>query len=190
VEVRRARSFTAATLALGFLAALPPSAGATSHHKKPPAPTKPTLIEQGHVTFWECPSKTTAVLIGVSSLTLHPGQSLHINFIVRNEGATTCNYVAPYAGVAPGPTTSALQVGPCGSMGFEIESARHHDIWPGVVTYNCPALGFAQLAPNGTALGSGSWSQTLPSGKGRVPVGHDTLVVSGHFSFPITIAAH
>ena len=58
------------------------------------------------------------------------------------------------------------------------------------MTYNCPALGFAQLQPNGTVAGSGTWNQTKPGATTRVPVGHDTLVVDGHFSFPITIAAH
>jgi hypothetical protein len=186
---RSARWVTALLVAIGLIA-LPAAAGAKTAKKKAATHAAPTLIEQGHVTFWECPAKTTAVLIGVSTLVLHPDQELKINFIVRNKGTKACNYVAPYAGVAPGPTTTALQVGPCGSMGFEIEGPHHRNVWPGVVTYNCPALGFAQLPPNGTAVGSGTWSQTTPSGTKRVSSGHYTLVVAGHFSFPITIDAH
>jgi hypothetical protein len=175
---------------LGLSAALPSGAGATTHRKAPPAVHKPKLLQQGHLTFWECKSKTTVALIGVNTLVLHPGQSLTINFIVRNESAKTCDYVAPYVGVVPGPTATTLEVGPCGAVGFEIEGPHHRNLWPGVVTYNCPALGFAQLAPNGTTVGSGTWNQTRPGGTARVPVGHDTLVVAGHFSFPITIDAH
>jgi hypothetical protein len=173
-------------VALGLFA-LPAAAGAKTAKKK--AVAAPTLNQQGHVTFWECPARTTAVLIGVSTLVLHPGQQLTINFIVRNQGTKACNYVAPYAGAAPGPTATALQVGPCGSMGFEIEASHHRNVWPGVVTYNCPALGFAQLPSNGTVVGSGMWSQTTPSGTKRVPSGHYSLVVAGHFSFPITVDA-
>jgi hypothetical protein len=187
---RSARWVTVLLVALGLIA-WPAAAGAKTAKKGPVEhAATPTLIQQGHVTFWECPARTTAVLIGVSTLVLHPDQPLKINFIVRNEATKACNYVAPYAGAAPGPASSDLQVGPCGSMGFEIEGPHHRNVWPGVVTYNCPALGFAQLLANGTALGSGTWSQTTPSGAKRVSPGHYTLVVAGHFSFPITIDAH
>jgi hypothetical protein len=173
----------------------PAWAGATSH--KPPkhpavhhTSAAPSRTEQGHVTFWECPAKTTGILVAVNTLTLHPGQSLNIDFIVRNEGTKACNYVAPYAGVAPGPTSSALQAGPCGSIGYEIEDAHHRNIYPGLATYNCPALGFAQMQPNGTAVGEGTWTQMAPPSSNRVAPGRYTLVVGGHFSFPITVAAH
>ncbi|HWE65999.1 MAG TPA: hypothetical protein VG298_05085 [Acidimicrobiales bacterium] len=161
---------------------------------KPPAPPKLAkpgqLTLQGHGVFWECPAKTTALLIGVNKLTLHPGQVLTVNFIVKNVGTTACNYVAPYAGEAPGPTQSTLQVGPCGSMGYEIEGAHHHNVWPGVEAFNCPALGFAQLQPNAAVAGTGMWAQTEPTGLKRVPAGSYTLVVDGHFAFPLKIAVH
>jgi hypothetical protein len=172
--------------------ALAAPAAAASHHKKaapPPAPSHKLLL-QGNVVFWECPAKTTKALVGVNSLTLHPGNTLTINFIVRNTGALPCNYVAPYAGVVPGPTAPTLQVGPCGSMGFEIEGARHRNVWPGLATFNCPALGFAQMAPDGTVVGSGSWSQTSGGGTKRVAPGSYTLVVDGRFAFALKVAAH
>jgi hypothetical protein len=187
--VRRTHWLLASVAALVVIGSgvLPASAASPKAHH---VPTAPKLTQQGHVTFWECPAKTTGVLIGVNTLTLHPGNTLTINFIVRNEAATACNFVAPYAGLAPGPTASTLHVGPCGSMGFEIEGAHHRDIWPGPQPFNCPALGFAQLQPNGTTAGSGSWAQTLPSGTTRVRAGTYTLLVAGHFSFPLQVKAH
>jgi hypothetical protein len=148
------------------------------------------LAELGHGVFWECPAKTTALLVGVNRLTLTPGQSLKVQFLAKNEGGAACNYVAPYAGVAPGPTSPVLDVGPCGSMGMEIEGAHHRDVWPGVQPFNCPALGFAQLQPGASVTGGGSWDQAEPTGTKRVPAGNYTLVVDGKFSFPLQIKAH
>jgi hypothetical protein len=166
-----------------------PAAAATSssaHHA-----TKPVKLTQlGHGTFWECSAQTTAILIGLNRLELHPGQPLVINFFAKNMGSTACNYVAPYTGSAPGATSTTLQVGPCGEMGFEIEGSHHRNIWPGVEAFNCPALGFAQLQPGSTVAGAGTWDQTLPSGSKRVHAGTYTLVVDGHFSFPLHIEAH
>ena len=178
-------------VAVSALALASPTAAASSH-KKASVPLKPShkLLQQGNVVFWECPAKTTRALVAVTALTLHPGDTLKINFIVRNEGATPCNYVAPYAGLAPGPTSPTLQVGPCGSMGFEIEGAHHRNVWPGLATFNCPALGFAQMAPNATVVGSGAWSQTAGSGTKRVTPGNYTLVVDGRFAFALKVAAH
>lgn len=94
----------------------------------------------------------------------------------------------PHAGVAPGPTSTTLTAGPCGSVGYEIEDSHHHNIWPGVQVVNCPALGFAQLAPGATASGTGSWNQTKPNSTHRVPAGTYTLVVENkHFSFPLRV---
>jgi hypothetical protein len=195
--MQRARWVAVGVAALLAFAPLASVVGASTKPPKAPKPSKPVklvpthkLLLQGPVTFWECGPKTTKVLIGVNALTLHPGDTLHINFIVRNEGSKSCNYVAPYAGVAPGPTTSALQAGPCGSIGFEIVGAHGRNVWPGVQTFNCPALGFAQLQPNGTAVGSGTWDQSMPSGSRRVAPGHYTLVVGGHFAFALRLAAH
>jgi hypothetical protein len=168
-------------LALG---AAPAGAKGTSAHQATPTAK---LAQGGHGTFWECPAKTTALLVGVNQLVLHPGETLNVDFIVKNVGTATCNYVAPYASAAPGPTSSTLQIGPCGSMGFEIEGAHHHNIWPGVEPFNCPALGFAQLPPGASVVGSGSWSQTRPTGIRRVPTGSYTLVVDGRFTFPLKI---
>jgi hypothetical protein len=162
-------------------------AGASSHKK---AQAKPhSLTAQSHTTFWECPAKTTEMLVAVNTLTLQPGQALNMDFIVRNVGRLACGYVDPYAGVAPGPLASTLTIGQCGAVGFEVDTTRHHRLVPGSGTVPCPALGAASLAPNGTAVGSGSWNQQLPSGK-RVAPGHYTLVVAGHFTFPLTVDAH
>ncbi len=181
----------AVLMAVVSAVALATPAAAASHKKSAPPPVPShKLLQQGNVVFWECPAKTTRALVGVSSLTLHPGDTLTINFVVRNTGATPCNYVAPYAGVVPGPTSPTLQVGPCGSMGFEIEGARHRNVWPGLATFNCPALGFAAMAPNGTVVGSGSWKQTSGAGTKRVAPGSYTLVVDSRFAFALKVAAH
>lgn len=56
---------------------------------------------------------------------------------------------------------------------------------------HCPALGFAQLAPNATVSGTGTWNQTEPNSSKRVPAGNYTLVVNGrNFSFPLHVLAH
>ncbi len=144
------------------------------------------LAEAGHVTFWECHAKTTGFLVAVNTLTLHPGATLQISFTVRNGATTPCNYTAPYASVAPGPAATTLQAGPCGSVGFEIVGTHGRNVWPGPQVVNCPALGFAQLAPGGTVSGTGTWNQTGPNSTKRVPAGDYTLVVENkHFSFPL-----
>ena len=110
---------------------------------------------------------------------------------MRNGATTACNYTAPYADAAPGPTATTLQAGPCGSVGFEIFGPHHTNVWPGVQVVNCPALGFAQLPANGTVSGSGTWNQTKPNSTARVPAGSYTLVVENrHFSFPLHVLAH
>jgi hypothetical protein len=181
VNIARWSAVAAISLAATGLVVTGAPASAASHH------STPKLVQQGHVTFWECPAKTTGVLIGVNKVVLRPGDTLTVNFIVRNEGATACNFVAPYAGVAPGPTATTLQAGPCGSMGFQIQGAHHRNVWPGTQPFNCPALGFAQLQPNSTVSGAGTWTQVLPGGTKRVAPGSYTLVVSGRFSFPLQI---
>jgi hypothetical protein len=149
----------------------------------------PKLAETGQVTFWDCPSKTTLMLVVVNTLTLHPGATLDVSFTVRNGAKTSCNYTAPYAGVAPGPTSTTLLAGPCGSVGFQIEDAHHHNVWPGNEVVNCPALGFAQLAAGATVSGTGAWDQTKPNSTHRVAPGRYTLVVENkHFSFPLRVA--
>src|ERR1700728_3263146 len=119
-------------------------AGAVYSKQAPPKATK--LAQTGHAAFWDCSAKSTELLVVVNTLTLHPGATLDVSFTVRNGGTTSCNYTAPYAGVAPGPTSTTLTAGPCGSVGFQIENSRHHNVWPGAQVVNCPALGFAQLA--------------------------------------------
>ncbi len=62
-------------------------------------------------------------------------------------------------------------------------------MWPGVQVVNCPALGFAQLASNGTVSGAGTWNQTKPNSSARVPPGNYTFVVDNRrFSFPLRVA--
>jgi hypothetical protein len=156
----------------------------TTHH------SSPKLVVLGHVKFWECPSKTTQMLVAVNTLTLHPGSSLDITFVIKNTGTSSCNYTAPYAGVAPGPTSTNLQAGPCGSIGFELATTRGHEVWPGPQLVNCPALGFAQLAPGATVTGTGTWNQDKPNTDRRVSPGKYTLIVDNKsFSFPIQVSS-
>src|SRR6185312_16738371 len=54
----------------------------TTHHA-----SAPKLDAVGNVKFWECPSKTTRMLVAVNTLTLHPGSTLDITFIIKNTGA-------------------------------------------------------------------------------------------------------
>jgi hypothetical protein len=174
--------------ALGLSAALPAAAKSgttTTHHS-----SAPKLDAVGNVKFWECPSKTTKMLVAVNTLTLHPGSTLTITFIIKNTGAKSCNYTAPYAGVAPGPTSATLQAGPCGSIGYEIVTSRGHEIWPGPQLVNCPALGFAQLAPGATVTGTGTWNQDMPNTDRRVSSGRYVLIVDNkHFSFPLRVSS-
>jgi len=177
---------------MAALATVTATAAAPAGASGTKAPTAaPKLTQLGHATFWECPAKTTELLVAVNTLTLHPGATLTISFTVRNGGAAACSYTAPYAGLAPGPTATTLQAGPCGSVGFEIYGPHHANVWPGVQVVNCPAHGFAQLPANGTVSGSGSWNQTKPNSTARVPVGNYTLIVENrHFSFPLHVLAH
>jgi hypothetical protein len=149
----------------------------------------PKLAQSGPVAFWDCAAKSTFMLVVVNTLTLHLGQTLDVSFTVRNGGTASCNYTAPYAGVAPGPTSTTLTAGPCGSVGFQIEDSHHHNVWPGDEVINCPALGFARLAAGATVSGTGSWSQAKPNSTHRVPAGNYTLTVENkHFSFPLRVA--
>jgi hypothetical protein len=144
------------------------------------------LVLQGPITFWECPAKTTKALIAVSSLTLHPGDQLQLNFIVRNDGAAPCGYVVPVAGSA-GANPATLGMGPCGAVGFEILGAHNRMVWPGVKPFNCPALTFAQLGANAAVVGSGTWDQSNQSGTGRVAPGRYVLMVDDHYEFALQI---
>jgi hypothetical protein len=193
---RKWASMLAAASAAGglVLAALvvpagPPAAAksttTTTHHS---SASKLDLL--GHVRFWECPAKTTQMLVAVNTLTLHPGSTLTLTFVVKNGSTASCNYTAPYASVAPGPTSTALEAGPCGSIGFEIETSHGHEVWPGPQLLNCPALGFAQLAAGATVTGTGTWNQDKPNSTQRVPPGTYKVVVDNkHFTFPVKVAA-
>ena len=146
------------------------------------------MAQTDHVTFWDCPSKTTLLVVVVNTLTLHPGATLDVSFTVRNGAKTPCTYTAPYAGVAPGPTSATVTAGPCGSVSFQILDARGHNVWPGNEVVNCPALGTARLAAGATVSGTGSWDQTKPDSMRRVAPGNYTLVVEDkHFVFPLRI---
>ncbi len=162
-------------------AAAAPRKGTTIHKAA-------ALVQTGHAAFWDCPAKTTAMLVAVNTLTLHPGATLTLSFTVRNTGTASCNYTAPYAGAAPGPTSTTLAAGPCGSVDFEVDDSHHHNVWPGAQIVNCPALGFAQLAAGTTVSGSGSWDQTKPNSTDRIAPGTYTLFVENkHFSFPLHV---
>ncbi len=175
--------------ALSALAPIAWGAGPAAAARKGTTLAKaPALAQTGHAAFWSCPAKTTELLVVVNTLTLHPGAPLRVSFTVRNSGTASCNYTAPYAGAAPGPTSTVLTAGPCGSVGFEIENAQRHDVWPGDEVVNCPALGFAQLAPGATVSGTGSWDQTKPNSTRRVTPGTYRLVITRTpFSFPLHI---
>jgi hypothetical protein len=149
----------------------------------------PTLAQSGHAAFWNCPAKTTELLVAVNTLTLNPGATLDVSFTVRNAGPSSCNYTAPYAGVVPGPTSTALTAGLCGSLGFQVKDSHHHTVWPGAQVVNCPALGFARLAAGATVSGTGSWNQDKPNSTHRVAPGTYRLVIDNtHFSFPLHVA--
>jgi hypothetical protein len=61
-------------------------------------------------------------------------------------------------------------------------------VWPGPQLVNCPALGFAQLAPGATISGTGTWNQEKPNTNERVALGKYTLIVDNkRFSFPIQV---
>ena len=176
---------SASSSRLVAVATSPPSAASSTTTST----STPKLAKVGHAAFWRCPAKTTELLVVVNTLTLHPGATLDVAYTVRNGATTSCSYTAPYAGVAPGPTAATLTAGPCGSIGFKVEDRRHHAVWPGNVVVNCPALGFAQLAPGATVSGNGSWDQTKPNSTRRVRPGNYTLVVdNSHFTFRLHIA--
>jgi hypothetical protein len=181
---------TAAVFALIVLAPLALSSGPAGAAKKGTTIVKaPQLAQSGHAAFWSCPARSTEMLVAVNALTLHPGTPLTLSFTVRNGGSAPCNYTAPYAGVAPGPTSTALTAGPCGSVSFEVVDAHHRDVWPGSEVVNCPALGFAQLAAGATVSGTGSWDQEKPNSTHRVAPGNYTLLVENkHFRFPLRVA--
>jgi hypothetical protein len=187
--VKTGQALAAIATAVLIMAAAPSPAGAKTTHKTT-AQSPPKLAQAGHGTFWECSAKSTGLLVGVNRLTLHPSQVLNLDFIAKNNGTTPCNYVAPYVSGGTGVVSTALQIGPCGSMGFTIEGQHHRNVWPGVAAFNCPALGFAQLQPGASVIGSGSWAQTSPNSLKRVRPGRYTIVVDGQFKFPLTIAAH
>ncbi len=147
------------------------------------------LAQSGHASFWNCPARTTDVLVAVNTLTLHPGATLNLTYSVRNGGTASCTYTAPFAGPPPTPTATALTAGPCGSLAFEIEDVHHHAVWPGAQIVNCPALGTASLAAGATVSGSGSWNQDKAGSTHRVAPGNYLLVVDNkRFSFPLRIA--
>jgi hypothetical protein len=188
-DARRRSTLLPITLLAALMMAASPASVSAAKEKGTTLAKAPKLAETGKAAFWDCPSKTTLLLVVVNTLTLHPGDTLDVSFTVRNGATTSCNYTAPYAGVAPGPTSTTLTAGPCGSVDFRIDDAHHHNVWPGNEVVNCPALGFAQLAAGATVSGTGAWDQTRPNSTHRVAPGNYTLVVgSKHFSFPIHIA--
>jgi hypothetical protein len=178
----------AVAMALVALVPLGVTGAAAAPRKGTTLAKAPPLAQSGHASFWSCPAKTTEMLVAVSTVTLHPGATLTISFTVRNGGAASCNYTAPYAGVEPGPTSTALTAGPCGSVTFEVLDAHRNDAWPGAEVVNCPALGFARLAAGATVSGTGSWNVDKPNSAHRVAPGAYTLLVANkHFRFPLRV---
>ncbi len=173
---------TSAAGALGGALAAGAKGGA---HRSPPE-----LAQGGHASFWECPAATTELLVSVNTPSLHPGHPLDITFAVHNGGTAACGYTAPYEQAAAGHTSTTLEAGPCGSVGYEIVGPHRRNVWPGLQLVNCPALGFAQLAPGAIVTGTGSWDQTRAHSAERVPVGSYTLLVDRRFHFPLHVVAH
>ena len=148
----------------------------------------PKLAQTDQATFWDCPSKTTLLLVVVNTLTLHPGGTLNVSFTVRNGATTPCNYTAPFAGVTPGPTSTTLTAGPCGSVGFQIVEPTATTCGPATRWSTVPPSASAQLAAGATVSGTGSWDQTKPNSTHRVAPGNYTLVVENkHIAFPFRI---
>jgi hypothetical protein len=170
-----------------LLPLVPTSAAIVTSSVKPSGSDRPKLVQVGYATFWECPAKTTKILVAVNTLTLHSGSTLRMNFVVRNLSSKPCNYVAPFAGVAAAPTASVLSAGPCGSVAFDVVGPGRRNVWPGPAVFNCPALGYAQLQPGASVSGSGSWAGNKPNSKAHVATGRYTLVVNGHFRFPVRV---
>jgi hypothetical protein len=176
-----------AALATAIVVSPLPAAASTTSASTRAASTQ-KLARIGHAAFWQCPATTTDLLVVVNTLTLQPGATLNVSYTVRNGASSSCSYTAPYAGAAPGPTAAVLTAGPCGSIAFRIEDRHHRSVWPGTEVANCPALGFAQLAPGATVSGTGSWDQLMPNSTHRVRPGRYTLVVdNAHFSFPLRV---
>ena len=116
------------------------------------------LLQQGPVTFWECKAKTTQASDRGELATLHPGDQLKLNFIVRNEGTKPCNYVVAARRRRARATAPTLPMGPCGAIGFEIDIEAHNQmVWPGVTTVQLsrPELS-ASWRPVATVVGSGT----------------------------------
>jgi hypothetical protein len=82
-------SAAAAVLALLGPAASGTAGASTSHR------SAPKLAQLGHACFWECPAKTTTLLVAVNTLTLRPGNTLIIGVTVRSNGTSSCNDTAP-----------------------------------------------------------------------------------------------
>jgi hypothetical protein len=186
----------AATLAaLGLFAPVPEPAGARNqgaHAPRDLAATAPPpkLVQVAHTGFWDCAPRTTKVMVAVHTLTVRPGSPLTLSFVVRNTGSHSCNYIAPAGGTVPGPaTTSHLDAGPCGSLNFVVDDDNDHNVWPGPYVFNCPALGFAPLRPGASLSGTGTWDGTKPGVNAALPSGRYTLVVDGHFRFPLRLLA-
>jgi hypothetical protein len=184
------------TAGSGLAGATAPSSGSShgsrSHdaRAKTPVVRAPTRRSRtAHVAFWECPAKSTSVLVAVDALVLHPGQTLHLSFIAKNLGQAACSYVAPYAGVVPGPTAAALAMGPCGSLPFVVDNKHGHNVWPGTAAFACPALGYAQLASGQVVQGTGSWDLTRGGSTAHVPPGTYTVVVDKVLRIPLRVTA-
>ena len=150
----------------------------------------PKLAQVGHAVFWECPAKTTELLVAVNTLTLHPGATLDISFTVRNTGTTACRYTAPYYRGCARPTVTTLTAGPCGSVGYEIHGPHGGDVWPGPEIVNCPALGFARAGAGRHRVGHGFVGPDEAQQHPARPAGrlHPRRRDHRHFSFPIRVA--
>ncbi len=84
----------------------------------------------------------------------------------------------PTPRVAPGPTATTLQAGPCGSVGFEIFGPHHTNVWPGVAGRQLPGARLRAAAGQGHGVGLGHLEpdEAQQHGTGSRP-GNYTLVV-------------
>ena len=129
----------------------------TTHH------ASPKLAQLGHVKFWECPSKTTQMLVAVNTLTLHPGETLDITSPSGTAAPASCNYTAPFAGDDTRADRHHAAGRPCGSIGFEIASPHGHEVWPGPQLSTAPPWASRGLPPTPLCRERAGGTRTNPT---------------------------
>ena len=167
----------------------PPGSAAAKSTTTTTHPSAPKLNVVGHVRFWECPSKSTEMLVDREHPHAAPRVHADAHLPRQEPGPSSCNYTAPYASVAPGPTSTALEAGPCGSIGFEIETSHGHEVWPGPQSSTARPWASPSSPPAPRSRARASWNQDKPNSTQRVAPGVYKVVVDNkHFTFPLHVA--